>query len=207
MLRQTNSGLSANKTGFADKILITAVFLAFATIQLFAQEIPLTNNGNDSPNHFYVDLIGKSATLNGSWGLLGGLRAGYSINNNISVGLVAHGLIPEKLGGSYINREGRDELHLGYGGLETTFKYIISDNFYSTVMMMIGAGRIDYQNSGSDDYFFLMEPGASINYRLTNWFGLGLSAGYRIAAGVKYSDFSDASFSGWSSSLDFKFGF
>ena len=53
----------------------------------------------------------------------------------------------------------------------------------------------------------MMEPGASINYRIIDWFGLGLSTGYRLAAGVNYDDFSDASFSGWSSSLDFKFGF
>ena len=72
---------------------------------------------------------------------------------------------------------------------------------------MIGAGRADYEELGGHDYFYTMEPGASINYRIIDWFGVGLSAGYRFAAGVNYADFSDASFSGWSTSLDFKFGF
>jgi predicted porin len=52
-----------------------------------------------------------------------------------------------------------------------------------------------------------MEPGASINYRIIDWFGLGLSGSYRFASGVNYVDFSNASFSGWASSIDFKFGF
>jgi len=189
----------------ANSILIT-LFVIISTTQISAQDVRFTDNDNNRPNRFYIDLVGKSATLNGGWGLFGGLRAGYNINN-VSVGLIAHGLIPEKLGGSYINRDGRDELHLGYGGLEAAYNYNLSDKFYLTGMMMIGAGRVDYQNSGSDDYFFIIEPGASINYKITDWFGLGLSSGYRFASGVKYADFSNASLSGWSSSLDFKFGF
>lgn len=186
---------------------VFAVFVTFITVQLSAQDISFIPQGNYNLNHFYADLIAKTATLNGGWGLFGGMRAGYNINNNISIGLVGHGLIPDKLGGSYINQNGKDELHFGYGGAEAIFKYDLSDRFYLTGMMMIGAGRADYENLGGYDYFFIAEPGASFNYRLTNWFGLGLSAGYRLAAGVKYADLSDASFSGWSSNIDFKFGF
>ena len=188
------------------KVLI-AIFVTVVAIQLSAQDISLTPQGNNDLNRFYADLIGKTATLNGGWGLFGGMRAGYNINNNFSIGLVGYGLIPDKLGGSYINQDGKDELHFGYGGAEAIYKYDISDRFYLTGMMMIGAGRTDYENLGGHDYFFIMEPGTSVNYRIVDWFGLGLSAGYRIAAGVNYADFSDASFSGWSSSLDFKFGF
>lgn len=72
---------------------------------------------------------------------------------------------------------------------------------------MIGAGRVDYKNLGGNDYFFIMEPGVSVNYMITEWFGLGASADYRFAAGVKYADFSDNSFSGWSTDLSFKFRF
>ena len=187
------------------KFLIT-VFVALITFQLSAQDISFSQS-SVNPNHFYADLIAKTATLNGGWGLFGGMRAGYNINNNVSIGLIGHGLIPDKLGGSYINQEGQDELHFGYGGAEVTYKYNLSDRFYLTGMMMIGAGRVDYENLGGHDYFFITEPGASIDYNLTNWFGLGLSGGYRFAAGVNYADFSDASFSGWSSNLDFKFGF
>lgn len=189
------------------KSFIIAVFVTLFTFQLSAQDISSTHQGLNNLNRFYVDLIGKTATLNGGWGLLGGMRAGYNINNNISVGLVGHGLIPNKLGASYINQEGKDELHFGYGGAEAAYKYNLSDKIYLMGMMMIGAGRADYENLGGHDYFFIMEPGALVGYRITNWFGLGYSVGYRFAAGVNYSDFSDASFSGWSMSLDFKFGF
>jgi hypothetical protein len=197
--------LNEVKSRCAGEILVIAVFVAFFTAQLSAQDISFTKPGNY--NRFYFDLVSKTATLNGDWGLFGGMRAGYNINYNVSFGLIAHGLIPNKLGGSYINQHDRDELHLGYGGAEASYNYNLSDNFYLTGNLMVGAGRVDYETSGSDDYFFIMEPGASVNYRLTNWFGLGLSLNYRFASGVNYADFSNASFSGWSTDLGFKFGF
>ena len=190
------------------KNLVFAALVTLITFQLSAQDISLTNQGSNDLNHFYADLVGKTATLNGGWGLFGGMRAGYNIiNNNLSLGLAAYGLIPDKLGGSYINQDGQDELHFGYGGAEAIYKYNLSNRCYVTGMMMIGAGRADYEELGGNDYFVMMEPGASFNYRLTNWFGLGYSVSYRFASGVKYADFSDASFSGWSMDLDFKFGF
>lgn len=199
--------LTRSKSGFVGKKRLIAILLIFVSVQLSAQDISFTNQGNNSLNHFYIDLIGKTATLNGGWGLFGGMRAGYNINNNVSVGLVGNGLIPDKLGGSYINQDGKDELHFGYGGLEATYKYNLSEKFYLSGNLMVGAGRADYEQLGGFDYFFITEPGASVGYRLTNWFGIGCSAGYRFAAGVKYADFSDASFSGWTTSLDLKFGF
>lgn len=188
------------------KNFLIALFAAFFTVQISAQDISFAHEKNGDLNHFYIDLVGKTATLKDSWGLFGGVRAGYT-ENNISVGLVAHGLIPEKMGGSCVNRDGKDELHIGYGGAELAYNYDLSNKFNLTGMMMIGAGRVDYANLSGHDYFFIMEPGAAINYRLINWFGLGCSAGYRFASGVNYADFSDASFSGWSMNLDFKFGF
>ena len=86
-------------------------------------------------------------------------------------------------------------------GQKSLYKYDLSERFYLTGMMMLGAGSTDYENLGGHDYFFMLEPGASINYRLIDWFGLGFSTSYRFASGVNYADLSDASFSGWSTSL------
>lgn len=188
------------------KTLIIAIFVALITVQLSAQDISLTEQGNEQ-NRFYANLVSKAATLNGDWGLFGGVRAGYNFNNKFSLGLVAHGLIPEKLGKSYINRDERDELHIGYGGAEATYRYVLSNKFYLTGTVMVGAGRVDYENADWHDYFFITEPGVAINYSLTNWFGLGYSVNYRLASGVKYFDFSNASFSGLSMDLTFNFGF
>jgi len=199
--------LSYSKSRFTGKIFLVAFFMTFITIQLFAQDISLTRQGNNDLNRFYVDLVAKTATLNGGWGLFGGMSTGYNINNNVSIGFTGYGLIPDKLGGSYINQEGEDELHFGYGGAKAEYKFDLSERLYLTGMLMIGAGRVDYEDLGGYDYFFITEPGASVNYRVTSWFGLGLAASYRFASGVNYADFSDASFSGWSTSLDFKFGF
>ncbi|MBE0539564.1 MAG: hypothetical protein IH620_07615 [Ignavibacterium sp.] len=189
------------------KNLLIAVFVTLITVQIAAQDISLTQFCKNDQNHFYADLIGKTAALNGNWGLFGGLRAGYKLNNNINVGLAAHGLIPNKLGHSYINQKGRDELHFGYGGIEAAYSYNLSDKFSLSGIIMIGAGRADYEFLGGNDYFFVAEPGAAVNFWIIDWFGLGYSASYRLASGVKYSDFSNASFSGWSMDLDFKFTF
>jgi len=189
------------------KKLLIVVFSLMLFGKILAQNISYENYGISNQNNFYADLVSKAATLNGNWGLFGGLSAGYNINRNFSIGLSAIGLIPDKLGGSYINQNGRDELHLGYGGIEAAYNYYISDKIYFTGMLMLGAGRVDYENLGGYDYFFITEPGVSANYMFTNWFGLGLATSYRFAAGVNYADFSDASFSGWAVDLNFKFGF
>lgn len=189
------------------KTLMIAVFVALITVQLSAQDIFLKQPGTKYLNRFYIDLVSKAATLNGDWGLFGGARAGYNFNENFSLGAVAHGLIPKKLGKSYINRDGRDTLYLGYVGAEATYKYGLSDNFYLEGTIMIGAGRVNYEHLDGHDYFFITEPGASINYKFTNWFGLGYSVNYRLASGVKYANFSNASFSGWSMDLAFNLGF
>lgn len=183
------------------KNFLIAIFVTISLVQLHAQDFTRTNN------QFYVDLISKAATFNSDWGLLAGLRAGYNFNDNFSLGLVGHGLIPEQLGGSYINRGNRDEAHLGYAGAEFIYKYNFSEKFFAASMIMVGAGRVDYEKLNGYDYFFITEPGISFNYKLINWFGLGYSLNYRFASGVKYADFSNASLSGWSTSLDFKFSF
>ncbi len=188
------------------KNFLFAVFVALFAVEISAQDISVTSSRNHDINRFYINLVGKAATLKDGWGLFGGARAGYTLNN-VSVGLVGHGLIPEKLGGSYVNRDGKDELRFGYGGAEIAYNNDISDRFSLTGMLMIGAGRADYENLSGHDYFFVTEPSAAINYWLTNWFGLGCSAGYRFASGVKYADLSDANFSGWSANIDFYFGF
>ncbi|HKB85568.1 MAG TPA: hypothetical protein VKD08_05315 [Ignavibacteriaceae bacterium] len=189
------------------KTLLIAIFAGFAFAHISAQDISSSEKSQGYQNTFYSSLIGKAAALNGSWGLFGGMRAGYNIDKNWSLGLVGNGLIPDKIERSYINRNGRDELHFGYGGAEAIYKYDLSDNFYLTGVMMIGAGRADYEIAGGYDYFFMMEPGASVNYKITDWFGVGYSLDYRLASGVKYADFSNASFSGWSMDLNFNFGF
>jgi hypothetical protein len=189
------------------KTILVAVIVIFIAFQIAAQNISTGSIANSHQNNYYVDLTGKAAKLNGGWGLLGGMGAGYNINRNFSLGLVAYGLIPNELGGSYINKSGRDTLHLGYGGLEASYKYTLDNNFYLAGTMIIGAGRVDYENMGGNDYFFTVEPGASVNYNIIGWFGLGYSVSYRFSTGVNYAEFSDASFSGWAMGLDFKFGF
>jgi hypothetical protein len=199
--------LSNPKSRFPGKNFVIAVFVTFFTVQLTAQDVSLSQKGNNNLNRFYVDLVSKAGTLNGDWGLFGGMRAGYNINENFSVGLIGLGLIPDKIDKSYINWRGKDELHFGYGGVEASYKYNLSDKFYLSGTIMAGAGRTDYEVLSGHDYFFVAEPGASFNYRLTDWFGLGYSVNYRLVSGVKYADLSNASLSGLSMALDFKFGF
>jgi len=184
-------------------VSLTLLILSKISVQGLYSE----NLGNNSNNRIYIDLVSKAATLNGDWGLFGGMRVGYNFNKNYSLGLVAHGLIPEHIESDYINRDGRDDMNLGYGGIEAGYNYSISKLFHLTGTMMLGSGRVEYENLGGRDYFFIIEPGASINYKLTEWFGLGFSINYRLATDVNYSNVSNASLSGWSMDLGFKFGF
>jgi hypothetical protein len=189
------------------KTMILALFVSFLSVHALAQDITYTRSGSTPINRFYAGIIGKTAALNGSWGLLGGMRIGYNIDENSSIGLSAFGLIPERLDQSYINRNGRNDMHLGYFGAEAVIKYHISKIVYLAGTMMVGAGRVNYVDVGGNDYFFIAEPGVSINYNITEFFGIGFSVDYRRAAGVKYADLTDNSLSGWSMDLAFNFGF
>ena len=184
-------------------VLLTLILLS----KISAQGLYSDNLGNNNNNRIYIDLVSKAATLNGDWGLFGGMRIGYNFNKQFSLGLVAHGLIPEHIEDDYINRDGRDDINLGYGGIEAGYNYSLSNRFYLTGTMMIGSGRIEFENISGKDYFFILEPGASINYKLVDWFALGYSIDYRLASGVNFDRFSSPSLSGWSMDLSFKFGF
>ena len=184
-------------------ILIFLAMLFFG--QLSAQTLYPNNLVDGTNSRIYLDIISKAATINGDWGLFGGMRAGYKFNKKLSLGVVAHGLIPEHIEDNYINRDGRDNINLGYGGIEASYNFSLTKDLYLTTAMMVGAGRVELENRNDNDYFFVIEPGASINFRFVEWFGLGYSINYRLASGVKYSNYSNASFSGWSMDLGFKF--
>ncbi|MCX8106616.1 MAG: hypothetical protein N3D80_12185 [Ignavibacterium album] len=188
------------------KKFLIIVSLFFTAFQLIAQNDSYSEEKNEI-KRFYVSLTSKAAALNGSWGLFGGMKAGINISEQLSLGLAGYGMIPNRLGGSYINRSGRDTLHFGYGGVDAEFDLSLSDKTKLTGSILLGAGRVDYENLSGSDYFFIMEPLVSIKYMFTRWFGLAYSGGYRFAAGVKYADFSDASFSGWSTDLSIIFKF
>ncbi len=160
---------------------------------------------NNSIKSFYIDLSAKAMTVKDDWGLLGGIRLGYKFNQNVKLGVIAYGLIPEHLEESYINRDDRDDLNLGYGGLEICYAHPLNDIFDVTGQLMIGSGRIDIENKNGNDYFFITEPGVSLNYNIVSWFGLGFGTSYRFASGIDYEDYTNASLSGWAHSFDFKF--
>ncbi len=189
-----------NKTIF---ILLAILFF----VRLSAQTFDYDNLGNGTNSRIYFDVISKAATINGDWGLFGGMRAGYNFNKKLSLGVVAHGLIPEHIEDNYINRDGREDMNLGYGGIEASYNYSLANDLYLTTAMLVGAGRVELETRNDNDYFFMIEPGAAINYSFVDWFALGYSINYRLASGVNYLNYSNASFSGWSMDLGFKFSF
>ncbi len=185
------------------KVFCLTLIIFFGS-QLFAQDYSF-NKFNT--NKFYIDISGKTMPLNGNWGLMGGMKAGYNINEKITVGLFVYGLIPDKIEKNYINQEGKDELNMGYTGFEVAYNHILSNKFSLTGNMLIGAAKVEYQDLGGEDYFFIAEPGVGINYKLTDWFNLVYTVSFRFASGVKYSDFSNNSFSGLANDLSLRFGF
>ena len=72
---------------------------------------------------------------------------------------------------------------------------------------MVGAGRINFVQKGGHDYFFVTEPGITLNFFLTNWFGLGVGTSYLFASGVDYEGYTDSSLNSSAYSIDFKFQF
>lgn len=186
------------------KIRVFVILILLFITQLVAQDRSLKES--DKINNFYLDIVGKMAYIDCDPAIIQGLRFGYNINEKVSIGFSGSRLLSNE-DESYVNYKREDKINLSQGGIESFYKCELSERFYVTAGMTIGVAKVEYKDKDGDDWFGLIEPRASTNYRITDCFGIGTSIDYRIASGVNFSDFSNSDFSGWSANLSLKFGF
>jgi hypothetical protein len=150
-----------------------------------------------------------------------GFRGGWIINHTIVLGAGGYWQIDD----IKIESDSIDDPSIWYGGPE--FGYIFSSNklIHFTINTLIGWGQVRYHYHDNNHYyehnyhhnhdhmggmhsplFIAIEPEANIVLNITEYFRLGLGAGYRYINGVKEEGLDDTMLKGVSANLILKFG-
>lgn len=201
-------------------LFATAVCTLITFASAGAQQRTLIG-GEDSPaNGWFVAPATKITRVNAEDVTLGGLRVGWIINHNFSIGFAGYGMgdndgVPAAAREYYKNPDGtyRDlELIYGYGGVEAEYTGRWDSLVNYSVGAIMGAGNVEYAENDIDDgfnhhdSFFVFEPGVNVELNVIRWMKAGVGASYRVATGVDTIGLDNHDVSGFSGTITFKFG-
>lgn len=162
----------------------------------------LLSGGIDSGG--FGALVFRFGEVADQFATFGGIRGGWIINHQFSIGLGGYGL-----GSEICLDDDRDcflrELEFGYGGFE--FEYIGMWNrvVHYNAHLLIGGGGVTFFNFATDGVF-VAEPVVNLELNVAKWFRINAGAGYRIVAGVDIGALDNGDLSGFFGNLAFKFG-
>ncbi|ACF13970.1 hypothetical protein Ctha_1511 [Chloroherpeton thalassium ATCC 35110] len=155
----------------------------------------------------------KSVSINSSRGIMLGLRGFWHLNENFWLGIAGYRLLSYAYDADFMFEGKASRLNAKYGGLELSYQYEMAPKVHFVLNSLVGGGLLKYEvknkmvnepNLGRD-YFFLVEPGVSLEMDLAEGIRFALGSSYRRAFGVNYYDLNDRTLSGLNSSMYFKF--
>jgi len=139
------------------------------------------------------------------------------VNKILIVGMAGYGIVSNTVVQGSV--PGTDlDLYGGYGGLVLGFNVLPREVVHLSVPVILGAGTIylsdpNFFNYTSDsEYtiekstFLVVEPGAYLEFNVTQFFRLGIGASYRYVQGSALTNLTDEELSDWSANLQLKFG-
>lgn len=168
---------------------------------------PVTNGGFGAP-------VVKFTSINNDFGLLVGGRGGWVVNFHADhafvIGGGGYGLLTDVEIDAPIFSGEPVYLSFGYGGLEMEYVNRSRNLVHFSVYSLIGAGVADYRDNNIESMdgneLFVMEPGISLLFNVTDFFRMGGGVSYRYVTGVNMDGVSNSDLSGASAVLTFKFG-
>jgi len=181
------------------KLRLAAILILFLVpIVVNAEEKTLISGEIESGG--YGGPVVKLSVVNNEFAVLMGGRGGWIINHAFIVGGGGYGLATDVfVSGS--------KLSLGYGGIELGYVFLSDSLVHFTAHSLFGFGGVSFQNDpASADEVFVIEPEATVVLNITEFFRIAAGVSYRIVTGVTTAGVSDASLSGLSGMLVFKFG-
>ncbi|MCB0770472.1 MAG: hypothetical protein KDC00_08710 [Flavobacteriales bacterium] len=165
---------------------------------LFGTDKDMANGGWGAPSVHYTKVMGQDA-------LLVGLRGGWLIDHQVTLGIAGFGLVTDVPNAAYDTHrieQGHDvdlpsQFRMGYGGLFIEPILAHRSAVHVTLPVIIGAGGCGYQLYGglprdfdpytySDDAqaFFVIEPGVELELNLIPLVRLGVGASYRYTSDI-----------------------
>jgi hypothetical protein len=182
------------------KKLLLLLILILVSLPLAANAQEKTLIGGEIESGGYGGPVLKLSGVNNEFCVFIGGRGGWIINHAFIVGGGGYGLVTD----IYVDSK---KLNVGYGGLELGYVFLSDSLVHFTVHSLFGFGGVSFESDpASADEIFVIEPEATVVLNVTEFFRIAAGISYRLVTGVTTSGVSDASLSGLSGMLVFKFG-
>jgi len=182
------------------KKLLLAVILILFTVPIIASAEEKTLISGEIESGGYGGPVVKLSGVNNEFVVFMGGRGGWIINHAFIVGGGGYGLVTDV----YANG---NKLSLGYGGLELGYVIMSDSLVHFTAHTLFGFGGVSFENDpASADEVLVIEPEATVVVNITEFFRIAAGVSYRFVTGVATAGVSDASLSGLSGMIVFKFG-
>ncbi|MEP7376379.1 MAG: hypothetical protein ABI675_23480 [Chitinophagaceae bacterium] len=203
------------------KLMFAAIF--FISSQVFAQHTTKSKSlvTHKSESTGYGALSTVYSKFNGEHAIFAGAYGGWMINHKLMIGLGGYGLATNHKGfGLNANTHQQNNWQMGYGGLMVEYTFFGNEIVHFTANTLVGGGIIKnghgrgtIPENGSDELrdidasgFYVIQPSVSAEVNVTDWFRVGLGAGYRYVAGVDQQGISNSKMSAPTANLTLKFG-
>jgi len=170
---------------FSKEIFSILVLLSVAYV--FPQET--THGGFAAP-------VIKISTLDSKTAILGGVRAGWVIDERVVLGAAYYGIL-NSVDGPYIDPVTKEQynIELTMGGLDLEYIFMPHHDLNFSIEMFCGGGGIKYistvkanqYNTVGGNDLLVWEPQLNFNYKINDWLRLSSALGYRFVS--QYSDY------------------
>ncbi len=172
-------------------------------------------NGIQSSGGYGAPTVAVTS-INGDAGVMVGGRGGWIINRQFVLGGGGHGLATRfRVPIDHPTLESA-LVEFGYGGVLLEYIGAPSELIHYGAELLIGGGDaalveneyVDHDDHLEEVEFFVTEAGGRVELNVTSFFRLGLSGGYRLAAGDEFdrANLSADDFSGPYGQLSLRFG-
>ncbi|MEQ8882075.1 MAG: hypothetical protein RLQ12_20720 [Cyclobacteriaceae bacterium] len=208
------------------------VFLIFTSLSdIRAQQYVDSHNPDEIKS-----LIGKSSETYGFGGadlkigdiagnrsLIIGGSGGVIVNRTYFLGLAGYGLVTDNeidglIPTATTPMEKKLNIYGGYGGMVFGFTLWTREPVHLHFPFLVGAGAFEvvdnnfFNNNFDTDFsiersaFFIGEPGAQIEFNITENFRLGAGVSYRLVRGLDLVNLEDEDLTGLSANISVRFG-
>ncbi len=192
------------------KPLMFVVAILLLTVSVFAQEETLISEEFHSGGFGGPEV--KLGPMLGTTGVFVGGRGGWIINHTFVIGGGGYGLVNDVRVKDILIDGQPAYLNFGYGGMHLEVIGNSEKIVHYSVQILIGGGGIEYRDSTNSwrdrnsDAVFVLEPAASVEINITNFFRFGLGASYRYVSGVNTPGLSNSDLSNATGTITLKFG-
>ncbi len=192
------------------RTLLVFVGICLIATSVYAYDDTLIKHETEVGGFF--DIVSKKTQVKDAFCLFIGGRVALLVNHHWAFGGGGYGVVNDPVPDGF-GEEGLTKLRMYYGGW--TFEYFAWPDkvVHVTFPILIGAGKVEYKGSYRDsetgedsDTYFIMEPEINLEFNITRFWRMGLSASYRYVNGCDLGDVTDNDLSGVAGNLTFRFG-